>query len=157
MMAHMSKFWLMKSEPGVYSIEDLKKDGNTHWEGVRNYQARNLMRDEMKVGDAILFYHSNATPTGVAGLARVSREAYPDFTCWDSQSRYFDPKSTESEPRWVMVDIEFVEAFDRIVTLEEIRTEIALSSMPLVNRSRLSVQPVTRKEFEMIVQMGRNG
>lgn len=157
MMAHMSKFWLMKSEPGVYSIEDLKKDGNTHWEGVRNYQARNLMRDEMKVGDAVLFYHSNATPTGVAGLARVSREAYPDFTCWDSQSRYFDPKSTESEPRWVMVDIEFVEAFDRIVTLEEIRTEIALSSMPLVNRSRLSVQPVTRKEFEMIVQMGRNG
>lgn len=156
-MAHMSKFWLMKSEPGVYSIEDLKKDGNTHWEGVRNYQARNLMRDEMTVGDAVLFYHSNATPTGVAGLARVSREAYPDFTCWDSQSRYFDPKSTEAEPRWVMVDIEFVEAFDRIVTLEEIRTEIALSSMPLVNRSRLSVQPVTRKEFEMIVQMGRNG
>lgn len=156
-MAHMSKFWLMKSEPGVYSIEDLKKDGNTHWEGVRNYQARNLMRDEMKVGDAVLFYHSNATPTGVAGLARVSREAYPDFTCWDSQSRYFDPKSTESEPRWVMVDIEFVEAFDRIVTLEEIRTEIALSSMPLVNRSRLSVQPVTRKEFEMLVQMGRKG
>jgi predicted RNA-binding protein with PUA-like domain len=147
--------WLFKSEPDSYSIEDLRREGSTFWDGVRNYQARNLMRDDMRVGDPVLFYHSNSEPLGVAGIARVSREAYPDHTALDPESPYFDPKAGNDDPRWYMVDVEFVEAFPRVVSLDEIRATPGLEKMPLVNKSRLSVQPVTPEEFEAIVALGR--
>ena len=150
----MPNYWLIKSEPDVYSIHDLERDGHTHWEGVRNYQARNFMRDAMNIGDEVLFYHSNADPTGVAGLARVARAAYPDRSALDPQSHYFDPKATEADPRWVMVDVEFVEAFPQVVPLSTLRDTPALAAMPLLNRSRLSVQPVTEHEFEVIRGLG---
>ena len=147
------RHWLVKTEPGSYSIDDLEKDGATAWTGVRNYQARNLMRDEMQAGDPVLFYHSSVEPPGVVGLARVAGAAYPDPTALDPKSDYFDEKSTEDEPRWYLVDIEFVEKFPRMVTLAEIRDTSALAKMPLVNRSRLSVQPVAPAEFERIRRM----
>lgn len=149
----MAKYWLMKSEPNVYSIEDLERDRQTHWEGVRNYQARNLMRDQMQVGDLVLYYHSNSKPPGVVGIARICREAYPDFTSWDSSSKYFDEKSSPENPRWFMVDIEFVENLPGIVSLEEIKSEPSLKEMVLVNRSRLSVQPVKKEEFEKVLKL----
>jgi predicted RNA-binding protein with PUA-like domain len=151
------RHWLLKSEPGAYSIEDLRRDGSTFWNGVRNYQARNFMRDDMQLGDPVLFYHSNADPTGVAGVARVSRAGHPDPTALDPESDYFDPKATAEDPRWVMVDVEFVEAFPAVVPLDLIRRTPGLEKMPLVNRSRLSVQPVTAEEFETIVALGRRG
>ncbi|HEX9938932.1 MAG TPA: EVE domain-containing protein [Longimicrobium sp.] len=153
----MAKHWLMKSEPGVYSIDHLARDGSTSWEGVRNYQARNFMRDEMRVGDPVLYYHSNAEPTGVAGLARVARTGYPDPSARDPQSDYFDPKAGDDDPRWYMVDIEFVERFPRVVTLDELRAAPGLEKMLVINKSRLSVQPVTPREFEIVVELGRAG
>jgi predicted RNA-binding protein with PUA-like domain len=147
------RHWLMKSEPNDYSIDDLERDGTTHWDGVRNYQARNLMRDQMSVGDAVLFYHSQLRPPGVVGLAEVVRDAYPDHTAWDPDSKYFDPKSNPEEPRWFMVDIAFVRKFDRMVTIDEMRERPELEDMVLLKRSRLSVQPVTPQEFEVIVAM----
>ena len=149
------RYWLMKSEPYVYSIDDLERDGTTFWDGVRNYSARNLMRDEMKIGDRVLFYHSNANPPGVAGVAEVVRESYPDHTQFEEENKYFDPKATEENPRWFMVDIKFVEKLERVVTLPEIRDTPALSDMVLVNRSRLSVQPVRKAEYEKILKMAR--
>ena len=145
--------WLVKSEPESYSIDDLKKDRRTAWTGVRNYTARNLMRDEMRVGDAVLFYHSSAEPPGVVGLARVASEAYPDPTQFDRKSDYYDEKSSDAEPRWFLVDIEFVDKLPRMVTLAEIRDTGSLADMPLVNRSRLSVQPVEPAAFDTIVRM----
>ncbi|HEX7098288.1 MAG TPA: EVE domain-containing protein [Acidimicrobiia bacterium] len=145
--------WLMKSEPGDYSIDDLAKDGRTHWDGVRNYQARNFMRDEMQVGDPVLFYHSAVKPPGVVGLAEVVSEPYPDHTAWDPDSKYYDPESTPDDPRWFMVDIGFVKKFPRMVSLDEIKSHPELSEMVLVRRSRLSVQPVTEREFEIIVSL----
>ncbi len=147
------RYWLMKSEPGDYSIEDLERDGSTHWDGVRNYQARNLMRDEMRVGDRVLFYHSNAKPPGVAGIAEVVRESYPDFTSWDPADKHFDPASTPDAPRWFMVDIGFVERLPRLVGLPELRDQPELADMPLLNRSRLSVQPVTSEQYDLIVSL----
>ena len=147
--------WLVKSEPESYSIDDLRRDQRTAWTGVRNFQARNLMRDQMQAGDPVLFYHSSADPTGVAGLARVAGAAYPDPTQFDRSSDYFDERATEEEPRWFLVDIEFVEKFPRLVELAEIRETKALAQMPLVNRSRLSVQPVGSDEFDLIVRMAR--
>ena len=149
------RYWLMKSEETVYSIHDLEADGTTWWEGVRNYEARNLMRDQMKVGDEVLFYHSNAKPPGVAGLARVVREGYPDRFAFDKKSRYFDAKSDPDNPRWVMVDVEFVESFAGVVSLEEIKATNTLGKMALVNRARLSVQPLTKEEYQIIRKMGR--
>jgi len=149
------RYWLMKSEEDVYSIQDLEKEGTTHWEGVRNYEARNIMRDEMQVGDGVLFYHSNANPPGVAGLAKVAKTGYPDHFAFDEKSRYHDPKSDPDDPRWYMVDIEFVEAFPEIVSLEEIKNTPELEEMTLVKRARLSVQPVERGEFDRIKKMGR--
>ena len=146
-------YWLMKSEPHVYSIDDLKRDATTYWEGVRNYQARNHMR-AMKKGDEVLYYHSQQTPPGVAGVARVIKEAYPDFTQFDETSQYYDPKSSEDKPRWWMVDVEFVKKFESEVSLRDIRTVTALTSMVLVNNSRLSVQPVAPEEFDVILKMG---
>ncbi|MGI8822428.1 MAG: EVE domain-containing protein [Acidimicrobiia bacterium] len=143
------RYWLMKSEPGSYSINDLEADGSTHWDGVRNYQARNFMQ-AMEVGDRVLFYHSSTKPLGVVGLAEVVTESYPDHTAWDPDSHYFDEASTPDAPRWFMVDIAFVEKFPRMVTLDEIRDHPDLAAMPLVNRSRLSVQPVTAGQFDLI-------
>ena len=149
------RYWLMKSEEHVYSIHDLEADGTTWWEGVRNYEARNLMRDQMKVGDEVLFYHSNAKPPGVAGLARIAREGYTDHFALDKKSPYFDAKSDPDNPRWIMVDVEFVESFAGVVSLEEIRATEKLEGMVLLNRARLSVQPVAKEEFQIIRKMGR--
>lgn len=134
------KHWLMKVEPSAYDIDDLKRDGTTSWEGVRNYQARNYMRDEMKIGDKVLFYASNADPSGVSGLAEVSREARPE------------PK----DPTWVMVDIKFVEKFPEVVPLETLKQTKGLEEMVVTKKgSRLSIQPVTKSEFDIVVKLGR--
>lgn len=154
------RYWLMKSEPDVYSLDDLRRDGETHWEGVRNYQARNSMRDDMKLGDLVLFYHSNASPPGVAGVAKVVREAYPDDTARDPKSDYFDPKETAEAPRWVRVDLGFVEAFPELLSLAELKAA-SEAGQPLqgveVTRkgSRLSVQPVSEAHFQWILARGR--
>jgi len=146
------RYWLMKSEPDVYSIDDLERDGSTHWDGVRNYKARNNMRS-MAVGDEVFFYHSNANPPGIVGIARVCREAYPDSSQFDRKSKYFDPKSKEDEPRWFMVDVEFVAKADETVTLPEIKADAALADMELVRYGRLSVQEVTKPEFARVKRM----
>lgn len=146
--------WLMKSEPDVYSIDDLARDGVGTWEGVRNYQARNYMRS-MHVGDLALFYHSNAKPPGVVGVMRIAREAYVDDTQFDPASAYYDAKVKAAEPRWDRVDVAFVERLPCFVTLDELRTEAALSEMLVIRRGmRLSVQPVTPAEFAHVRTMG---
>lgn len=150
----MVKHWLFKTEPSAYSIENLKKEGRTHWEGVRNYQARNLLRDEVKKGDWVLIYHSNADPPGVAGLARVACAAYADVTALDSESRYFDPKATAADPRWVRVDVEFAKVFKRFVPLETLKSTPGLEAMGVIKNSRLSIQPVRPGEFEIITKLG---
>ncbi|NNK49056.1 MAG: EVE domain-containing protein [Gemmatimonadetes bacterium] len=152
----MARCWLMKSEPEVYSIDDLERDGSTCWEGVRNYQARNLMR-EMEVGDPVLFYHSNAKPPGVAGLARVSRAAYPDHFSWEAGHKYFDPKSAADEPRWWMVDVEYVGTLNHFVPLDDLKAEPGLENMVVTKRSRLSVQPVRPEEYDIVARMGTKG
>lgn len=149
-------FWLMKCEPSAYTIEDLERDGTTSWEGVRNYQARNFMRDEMKMGDRVLYYASNADPSGVTGVAEIVREAYPDHFALEKGHDYFDEKSSRDNPRWYMVDIGFVEKFDEIVPLAEMKDNPRLSGMGVVQRgNRLSVQPVARKEYEEVLRLGR--
>ena len=148
----MAKYWLMKSEADVYSIDDLKKDRKTMWNGVRNYQARNTMQ-EMKKGDLVLYYHSRQTPSAVVGLAKVVKESYPDPTQFDPKDPYFDEKSSKDDPRWFLVDVAFVAKFDTQVGLPEIKKEAALGDMVLVNNSRLSVQPVTKKEFDRVLKM----
>ena len=145
------QYWLMKSEPGTYSIDDLESDGETMWDGVRNYQARNFMRDDMEVGDRVLFYHSNASPPGVAGVAEVSRAGYPDHTARDPDSGYYDEKATEEDPRWYMVDIRFVRKLPRLVPLAELKADPALDDMVVTGRSRLSVQPVEEHHFEHVL------
>ena len=143
----------MKTEPSSYSITDLanEKKQTTCWDGVRNYQARNFMRDEMKIGDSVLLYHSNAKPPAVVGTAVIVRESYPDFTAWDKNSKYFDPKSSQTEPRWFMVDIKLVEIFDEPIGLETLRGMKKLEKMELLRKgSRLSVQPVRKNEFDAI-------
>ena len=152
------KYWLMKTEPDVFSIEDLaaSPQQTTHWDGVRNYQARNFMRDEMRVQDLVLFYHSNANPPGVAGVAEVCRESYPDFSAFDKKSKYFDAKSKQEDPRWFMVDVRLKEVFERLLPLDELRQQTALQEMELLRKgSRLSVQPVRKKEFDAILRLGR--
>ncbi|NJD57196.1 MAG: EVE domain-containing protein [Nitrospirae bacterium] len=151
------KYWLMKSEPTVFSFEDLKKKPRStdHWEGVRNYQARNYMKEEMRKGDKVLFYHSNCEVPGVVGIAVISREAYPDFFSWDPKSRYYDPKSTPENPRWFMVDVTWEKAFRHVVTLEDLRAYPGLRGMKVLQRGqRLSVMPVTKEEFDMVVAIG---
>ena len=146
------QYWLMKSEPDTYSIDDLERDGSTHWEGIRNYKARNNMRD-MKVGDEVLFYHSNAKPPGVAGLARVKKEAYPDHFAFDEKSKYYDAKSDRDDPRWSMVDIEFVAKADEVLGLPEIKEDAKLADMELVRYGRLSVQSVKKAEFDRVKKL----
>ena len=146
----------MKVEPDAYPIDDLERDGKTSWEGVRNYQARNFLRDQMQVGDKVLFYASNAAPSGVTGLAEIARAGYPDRTAWTKGHPYFDPASTESAPVWYMVDIAFVEKFPGTVSLDTLKTTPGLEDMVVTRKgSRLSVQPVTREEFAIVSRLGR--
>ncbi len=147
-----ARHWLMKSEPDVFGIETLKKKGVAGWDGVRNYQARNFMKD-MRVGDKVLFYHSNADPSGVAGLATVAKTAYPDPTQFDPKSDYYDPKAAPDAPRWFQVDVRFVKVLPRLLSLDELRGVPALADMPLFHRSRLSVQPVTPEQYAVIVAL----
>ncbi len=148
-------YWLAKSEPETYSIHDLARDGRTHWEGVRNYMARNYLR-QMSEGDLVLYYHSNAEPSGVVGLARVARAAYPDLTARDPDSEYHDPGDTQDEPRWSMVDVAHVETWPRVVSLDELRQDTALAGLEVTRKgSRLSVTPVSADHFERIVARAR--
>lgn len=147
------RYWLMKSEPDVYSIDDLERDGSTCWEGVRNYKARNNMQ-AMSEGDEVLYYHSNARPPGVVGIARVCEEAYPDHFAFEKKHTYYDAKSDPDDPRWFMVDIEFVAKFPDMVSLDDVKSEEALSDMELVRYMRLSVQEVKKAEFDRVKKMG---
>jgi predicted RNA-binding protein with PUA-like domain len=145
----------MKSEPDVFSIEDLKKAKNqtAMWEGVRNYEARNFMRDKMKIGDGVLFYHSNATPPGIVGTAIIASEPYPDPTQFNPQSHYFDPKSTQQNPRWILVDVQYESTFDGVIERGELLTNPILSEMMLFKRNRLSITPITEQEWELILDL----
>ena len=150
------QYWLMKCEPSAYTIDDLERDGVTSWEGVRNYQARNFMRDGMRVGDPVLFYASNADPSGVTGLARIARAAYPDAFAWRRGHKYYDAASTKEKPVWYMVDLEFAEKFPAIVPLDTLKKTRGLEEMMVTKKgSRLSVQPVTKAEYDIVVGMGR--
>lgn len=147
-------YWLMKSEPDAYSIDDLARDGREMWDGIRNYQARNLMRDEMAVGDDVLFYHSSCKEPGVVGLARVASEPYADPTQFDKNSKYYDSKSTRDDPRWMLVDIEFVRKLERLVPLTELKRNDALDGMLLLRRgNRLSIMPVDEAHWRTILAM----
>lgn len=153
------KYWLFKSEPDCFSIDDLARrpKQTEHWDGVRNYQVRNMLRDEIKKGDLAFFYHSSCTPPGVAGIVEVVKEGYPDFTAWDIHSEHFDPGSTPEKPRWYMVDVKLVERFPRLITLDEIKRHPKLESM-LINRkgNRLSITPVTAQEWKVIVSLSES-
>ena len=147
------RYWLIKSEPDVFSFADLQAatKKTTHWDGVRNYQARNTLRDEMKQGDRCFFYHSNAEPSGIAGICEVVREGYPDHTAFDKKDAHYDPKSKADAPTWYMVDVKAVKPFPRLISLGELREVSALKGMVLLQKgSRLSVQPVTKKEWGTI-------
>ena len=147
------KYWLCKSEPENYSIDDLQRDGETPWDGVRNYAARNFMRDEMQVGDGVFFYHSNQNPPAIVGLMEVCREAYPDALQFDPKSKYFDEKSSESDPRWVNVDMKFVQKLGSPVDREAMKAEKALEGMELFRLGRLSITHVTEAEWKKILDM----
>ncbi len=149
------RYWLIKSEPTSYSIDDLQRDKSTLWEGVRNFQARNFMMKEMKVGDEALFYHSSAEPPGAAGIAEVGSAAEPDPTQFDTNDSHYDPKSTPADPIWYCVRVKFKQKFARLVTLPELREQKDLQNMVLLRKgSRLSIQPVTEKEFKLISKLG---
>ncbi len=146
--------WLMKTEPEMFSIDDLAKKKISPWDGVRNYQARNNMK-AMAKGDLVLFYHSSVIPPGAAGVARVCRVAYPDHTSWDRKGEHFDPRSTEEKPLWFMVDVEFVEKFPKMVSLEQMKADPRLAGMAVTQRgSRLSVQPAAVAHFSRVVELG---
>jgi predicted RNA-binding protein with PUA-like domain len=154
------RYWLVKSEPDAFSWDDLWRSPRrtTHWDGVRNYQARNMLRDELKRGDKVFFYHSNADPTAIVGVCEVVREGYPDHTAFDPREPHFDPKSDPANPTWYMVDLRAVEPFRRPVTLAELRATPGLEGMVLLRKgSRLSVQPVTPREWEIIYELGMRG
>lgn len=150
----MSNYWLFKTEPESYSIDDLKKDKKTFWNGVRNYQARNFLRDDIQPGDRVLFYHSNAEPPAIVGVAKVVKAGYGDPTALDPNSDYYDAKATKDEPRWYMVDIAFESKFAQPLALESLRSVAALKEMELLRKgSRLSVQPVRKAEFDAILKL----
>ena len=152
------RYWLMKSEPDVFSLTDLKNRPNQTacWEGVRNYQARNFMRDDMQVGDRILYYHSNCAEPGIVGLAEVARKAYPDHFARDPESHYYDPKASEEDPRWFMVDVRFRAEFPQTITLKQLKDDEALKEMKVVQRGqRLSVQPVTETEYHHVCDLAQ--
>ena len=144
----------MKSEPDAYSIDDLQRDGREMWDSIRNYQARNMMRDDMKIGDGVLFYHSSCKEPGVVGTARVASKPYPDPVQFDKKSRYFDPKSDKDDPRWILVDIEFVSKLSRTISLTEIKAQKSLKDMILTRRgNRLSIMPVSKKHWDKVLSL----
>ncbi len=145
-------YWLMKSEPDAFSLDDLEAVAQEPWDGVRNYQARNMMRDQMKMGDRVFFYHSNCKVPGIVGLAEVVREGYPDPTAFDPEANYYDPKSDPDEPRWYMVDLAFKRRLERTISLQELKEHPELADMPLVRRgNRLSVMPVSAADWHFIL------
>ena len=151
------KYWLFKTEPESFSLEDLKisEDQTTYWDGVRNYQARNFIRDEMKRGDEVLFYHSNTEPNIIVGVCKIVKEGYPDFTQFDPENKHYFPAAKKDDPPWFMVDIKFVKEFKNAVSLAGIKANPLLKNMRLIQRgNRLSVMPVEKEEFEEIVKMG---
>ena len=151
-----TKYWLIKTEPGCFSIDDLAKAKNqtTHWDGVRNYQARNMMRDQMKKGDLIFFYHSSCKQPGIVGLATVVTEAYPDFTAFEVKNKYYDPKSDPNKPRWYMVDVQLVRKLKRNISLQELKEYKSLAGIPLLQRgNRLSVMPISKKQWDFILKL----
>jgi len=148
------RHWLLKTEPSNYSILDLERDKETAWSGVRNFQARNFMSQDMSVGDLALFYHSNAEPSGIVGVCNISSKAHADLTAFDSQGQYFEPRATKENPIWQCVDVKFVRAFERLIPLSEVRANKALAKMELLKKgSRLSIQPVTEGEFKEVLKM----
>jgi predicted RNA-binding protein with PUA-like domain len=149
-------YWLMKSEPDVFGIDDLKRapDKTEPWDGVRNYQVRNMMRDEMKTGDLAFFYHSNCPQPGIAGILKIVSEGYPDHTAFDPKGKYFDPKSDPAKPRWYMVDVRYVRKLKRVITLAELKAQRQLADLPLVKRgNRLSIMPVSKQQWDYILSM----
>ena len=151
----MPRYWLFKSEPTTYSYDDLVRDGVAEWDGVRNFQVRNWLRNDIKPGDGVLFWHSSAKPIGVVGTATVVREGYPDHTAWDPDSDHPDPKSTPEKPLWYMVDLKADRKFADIVTMEELRAEPALAEMMVLKRgNRFSITPVTEEEFNTVLRLG---
>jgi len=147
-------YWLMKSEPDAFSLDDLEAVVQEPWDGVRNYQARNMMRDQMKVGDQVFFYHSNCKAPGIVGLAEVVREGYPDYTAFDPEANYYDPKSDPDKPRWYMVDLKFKRRLKRTITLQELKEHPQLADMPLVRKgNRLSVMPVVEADWTFILRL----
>ncbi|MDC0611217.1 EVE domain-containing protein [Vibrio sp.] len=145
-------YWLFKTEPDTFSINTLRTQGQSCWEGVRNYQARNMLRDEVKEGDLVFIYHSSCKKVGVAGIAKVLKEAYPDHFAFDESSEYYDAKSSQDNPRWVMVDVEFVRKLDRVIPLSVMKSMPELQDLPLVKRgNRLSIMPVSETEWDAIL------
>lgn len=150
------KYWLVKSEPDAFSIDDLANmpKKTEHWDGVRNYQARNMMRDEMKKGDQVFFYHSNCKEPGIVGIATVVKEGYPDFTAFETRNKYYDPKSDPQNPRWYMVDIKLLRKLKRTITLQELKSHKKLAEMTLLRKgNRLSVMPIDKKHWDYILKL----
>ena len=146
--------WLMKSEPDAYSIDELERDGREMWDGIRNYQARNMMRDDMRVGDQVFFYHSNCKEPGIVGIAKVASEPYPDPTQFDRKSKYYDPKSDKDNPRWCLVDVEFVRKTERTITLAEIKATNGLDGLLLTRKgNRLSIMPISARHWNKILRL----
>ncbi|MDN5882767.1 MAG: EVE domain-containing protein [Nitrosospira sp.] len=153
-MSKRMQYWLMKSEPDAYGIDDLKRFKVDHWDGIRNYQARNYMRDGMKQGDQAFFYHSSCDEPGIVGLMEIAREAYPDHTAFDPTDHHFDPKSDPNQPRWLMVDVRFLRRLKRTISLRELKTYKTLANMKLVQKgSRLSIMPLTKREWDFILKL----
>lgn len=152
----MMQYWLCKTEPTTYSIDDLRREKKTEWYGIRNYQVRNMLRDTMEVGDRVLIYHSNCAPLGIVGLGSIVSESYPDTEQWKSTSHYFDPKSKKASPTWFARDVEFVEKFSRVITLPELKQERRLRDMLILRPgNRLSITPLTKKEFMRILTLAK--
>jgi predicted RNA-binding protein with PUA-like domain len=148
------QYWLMKSEPDVYGLDHLRKERIDHWDGIRNYQARNYMRDEMQKGDLAFFYHSSCDEPGIVGIMKVNKKAYPDFTAFDPKEKYYDPKSDPANPRWLMVDVRYVRKLKRPISLKELKLHKNLDNMRLLQRgNRLSILPVTKKEWNYILKL----
>jgi predicted RNA-binding protein with PUA-like domain len=147
-------YWLMKSEPDAYSIDDLECDGVTPWDGIRNYQARNMMRDDMQIGDEVFYYHSNTKEPGIVGIARIASEPYADALQFDPDSKYYDPKSNPDEPRWLLRDVEFVRKLDRTITLTELKAQSGLDGLILLRKgNRLSIMPIEKKHWNRILKL----
>ncbi len=147
-------YWLFKSEPETFSIDDLSKrpKKTAHWDGVRNYQARNMLRDQIKVGDLAFFYHSNCTPPGIVGIMEIVKAGYPDFTAFDPESNYYDPRASQDNPRWFMVDVRFVKKFPHMILLDDLKNHSALRNMQVTRKgNRLSISSVTEKEWKTIL------